>query len=117
MKFFKATLIVLLISRLSTIAVGEDFACFSDVFKLSDAIWAIDGTGDGYTYTDTGGDYGPIESWCFDSSIQDFSFLFGARDSFNANIAAWNVSSVTNMNGMVSYHDACLYGCLTCLPS
>jgi len=51
------------------------------------------------TYINSGstGSYGPIEDW--DTSlVTDMSSVFQWKGGFNANISAWQVGKVTNMN-------------------
>jgi surface protein len=40
-----------------------------------------------------------IGDWCVDR-IDDLSYLFQGKASFNEDISKWNVASVKNMNGM-----------------
>jgi hypothetical protein len=90
-------------------AIGvADSACVPDRAALDSAISGIIYSGVGYTYSD----WGPIENWCFgdDDSLKDFSYLFEVQPIFgtkifNADISGWDVSSVTNMNQMVSFND------------
>jgi len=57
---------------LSMAATASSYSCFATRTDLDTAI-ASD-------YTDTGSEphltYGPIDDWCFDASITDFSLLF-----------------------------------------
>ena len=50
------------------------------------------------TYISSGstGSYGPIEDWNT-SLVTDMSWLFYQKTDFNANISAWQVGKVTNM--------------------
>lgn len=78
--------------------------CFTDKTTLNRVIASAtmlndgDRSGVGYVHET----YGPIESWCFDSSLTDFSGLFIYKSQFNADISGWDVSSVTSMRSMVS---------------
>jgi len=42
--------------------------------------------------------WGPIEDWCFDSSLQDFSELFRQKPNFDEDISGWDVAAVTDMS-------------------
>ena len=46
--------------------------------------------------------YGPIEDWCT-QGVTDMTDLFSQYSDFNERIGGWDVSSVTNMDGMVSF--------------
>jgi hypothetical protein len=79
-------------------------ACFLDRATLENSIAAAiadstDGSGDGHLDPI----HGLINNWCFGPSLTDFSNLFQGKNTFNANIRKWNVSRVTNMQGMVRY--------------
>mmetsp|Transcript_12877 Transcript_12877/g.24181 ORF Transcript_12877/g.24181 Transcript_12877/m.24181 type:complete len:474 (+) Transcript_12877:173-1594(+) len=96
-KYHSAALFVFM--SLSSIAVGDSAPCFPDRTALNSAITsAINFNPTGAGYND--GTYGTIEDWCFDSGLTDFSLLFQAKNTFNADISGWNVSSVTNMQRM-----------------
>jgi surface protein len=49
--------------------------------------------------------YGEINTWKFvaDGSLADFSHLFDNKGTFNSDISGWDVSNVTNMQGMFWY--------------
>lgn len=81
--------------------------CFETKTELEDAITAAvaatDGnTGVGFDYTTDTKSYGPIEAWCFEATLNDFSLLFSGKTGFNADISGWDVSMVTSMYRMVS---------------
>ena len=64
--------------------------------KTVDTYLSCTGTSNAGTGT-CGGNYGPITEWNT-SLVTDMSHLFYLKNSFNANIAAWNVSRVTKMH-------------------
>jgi surface protein len=106
MKYSNAALFVLLISLSASIAVA-DVTCFPNKITLLDAIDnALAATGSGVGYNDA--TYGPIENWCFDSSLTSFSFLFSYQSNFNADISGWDVSNVKNMEYLVRFNN--VYG-------
>lgn len=81
------------------VVVRAETSCFADRNALNTAIAAAVSDGaSGAGYIDP--TYGLIDNWCFESSLTDFSYLFVARTTFNADISEWDVSSVTNMSFM-----------------
>lgn len=101
MKYSNVALSVFITLSASTAVANP--TCFPDSTTLKNAIDdAISNSTSGAGYDD--GTYGPIENWCFTSGVTDFSDLFKSKNTFNADISAWDVSSITRMYSTVSFN-------------
>lgn len=70
--------VALFLSLLVDFSIAQAFSCFPNRGVLDAAIDSIPAgdSGDGYTYTTDGVDYGPVEDWCFDLLLTDCTALF-----------------------------------------
>ena len=68
--------------------------CFSDNVDLYNAVRDDYSDMNGIIYQT----YGPVESWCFDPSVDSFGTLFSFT-TFNEDISGWDVAGVTNFGG------------------
>ena len=94
----KLHLLLFFLGHPSFVAVAAADQCFADDDELQTAVdQYIDQNCTTANTCDVGQIYGtPMNSWCV-ANVTDMTKLFSGKSSFNEEISAWDVSSVTKM--------------------